>query len=100
MCTDEVNCPELECGIAFDYPAVQKILQLYHDEESLQKYDRYVLRRQLEEMEEFIWCAHECGAGQLNEGENENNIVFCYKCDRRTCFTHKIIWHEGLTCAE
>lgn len=100
MCTDEAHCPELECRIAFDYPAVQKILQLYHDEGSLEKYDRYVFQRQLEEMKEFIWCAHGCGMGQLNEGENENNIVHCCKCHRRTCFTHKTIWHEGLTCQQ
>lgn len=100
MYTDEANCPEDKCGIAFDYFAVEKILKLYHDKESMDKYDRYVAHRQVEQMDEFIWCAHGCGMGQLNDGGNANNLVRCHKCHRRTCFTHKTIWHEGQTCAQ
>jgi hypothetical protein len=49
-------------------------------------------------MDEFIWCAHGCGMGQLNEGQDENNIVQCVKCHNKTCFTHKAKWHAGMTC--
>lgn len=98
MCTDDVWCPEKNCMIRFKYRVVELILSNNKDEELLEKYERFVLGRQLERMDEFIWCAHSCGMGQLNEGGNGNNIVRCAKCYKKTCFTHKIKWHEGLTC--
>ncbi len=98
MCTDDVRCPELNCGINFTYETVQKILSNRKDRKLLEKYDRFVLHKQLEKMKEFIWCAHGCGVGQLNEGQDGNNIVSCIKCHKKTCFTHKTEWHEGLTC--
>jgi hypothetical protein len=98
MCTDDVRCPELNCSIVFKYEAVQTILSNNKDRKLLEKYDRFVLQRQLEKMNEFIWCAHGCGMGQLNEGQDGNNIVTCVKCHKKTCFTHKTEWHEGITC--
>jgi len=98
MCTDDAHCPELNCGIRFKYETVQKILSNNKDRKLLEKYDRFVLQRQLEKMDEFIWCAHGCGMGQLNEGQDENNIVQCVKCHKKTCFTHKAKWHAGMTC--
>ncbi len=98
MCTDDAHCPELNCNIKFNYETVQKILSNINDRKLLEKYDRFVLQRQLEKMDEFIWCAHGCGMGQLNEGQDENNIVQCVKCHKKTCFTHKAKWHAGMTC--
>ncbi|CAF1323857.1 unnamed protein product [Rotaria sp. Silwood1] len=100
MCTDDVHCPELNCRIDFKYSTVQKILSNNRDRGLLDKYERFVFHRQLEKMREFIWCAHECGMGQLNEGEHRNNIVTCVKCYKKTCFTHKTEWHQGLTCTQ
>ncbi|CAF0819388.1 unnamed protein product [Adineta steineri] len=98
MCTDDVRCPELNCGIGFKYRIVLTILSRNNDIQLVNKYERFVLHRQLESMPEFIWCAHGCGMGQLNEGGHDNNIVLCDKCHRKTCFTHKTKWHEGRTC--
>jgi hypothetical protein len=100
MCTDDVHCPELNCHVVFKYTTVRKILSNNKDSKLLEKYDRFVLQRQLEKMREFIWCAHGCGMGQLNEGQDSNNIVHCVECHRKTCFTHKAKWHEGVTCAQ
>lgn len=100
MCTDDVRCPELNCGITFDYMAVKDILSKHNDKKLKEKYDQFVLHRELERMPEFIWCAHGCSMGQLNEGGDGNNIVTCAKCCKKTCFTHKIKWHSGLTCAQ
>jgi hypothetical protein len=100
MCTDDVHCPELNCGITFTYETVQKILSHKMDQKLLEKYDLFVFHRQLEKMREFIWCAHGCGMGQLNDGGHRNNIVRCAKCYKKTCFTHKTKWHEGLTCEQ
>ncbi|CAF3828790.1 unnamed protein product [Rotaria sordida] len=52
-------------------------------------------------MTEFVWCAHECGSGQLHDLEGFSSPeVICIKCQLRTCFTHRTIWHTGITCAE
>jgi hypothetical protein len=100
MCTDNVHCPESNCEIIFTYKTVRKILSTNKDSKLLEKYDQFIFQRQLEKMEEFIWCAHGCGMGQLNDGGHENNIVTCAKCHKKTCFIHKTKWHEGLTCSE
>ncbi|CAF1081648.1 unnamed protein product [Rotaria magnacalcarata] len=100
MCTDDIRCPELNCEVTFRYQPVQKILSNNKDRKLQEKYDQFVLHRQLERMREFIWCAHGCGMGQLNEGGNRNNIVTCVKCYKKTCFVHKTEWHAGQTCAD
>jgi hypothetical protein len=99
--TDDIYCPELQCGIKLNYKTVRTILSLHADGKLVKRYDQYVFHRQLEQMDEFIWCSNPlCGFGQCNAGGRSNNIVTCYNCHQKTCFTHKIQWHEGLTCEE
>ncbi len=100
MCNDNVRCPEENCNVVFRRKMVKKILLASNDSKLLEKYDQFLLHQKLGEMKEFIWCAHGCGAGQLNEGRNGNNIVQCVGCHKKTCFKHKIKWHEGMTCKE
>jgi hypothetical protein len=98
MCTDDVRCPELDCAIILDYDAIKKILLDAKNTNLFERYDRFYLEHQLERMSEFIWCAHGCGSGQLADHGVENNIINCAKCHKKTCFTHRTKWHEGLTC--
>jgi hypothetical protein len=99
--TDDVFCPEPESGVRFDYSIVSKILTLHHDSKLGERYERYVLHREMEKMDEFVWCSNpQCNAGQLNEGGASNRIVTCYNCRQKSCFIHKVRWHEGLTCDE
>lgn len=99
--TDDISCPEQNCNVMFDYQTVRNILLLGGDPDLINRYDRYVFQRQLEQMEEFIWCANPtCHAGQLNQGGRSNNVVTCYNCHQKTCFQHKVQWHEGLSCEE
>jgi hypothetical protein len=80
---------------------VRNILSLAGDRKLLDRYDQYVTHQQLEKMDEFIWCANpQCNAGQLNAGGKSNNIVTCFACHQKTCFTHRAQWHEGRTCQE
>ena len=98
---DDIFCPEENCGTKFDYQSVKNILSLADDKQLLDRYDQYVLHRELEQMDEFIWCSNpSCGVGQLNEGGQSNPIVICYRCHQKTCFIHRIQWHEGMTCEE
>ena len=99
--TDDIPCPEQDCNVIFDYHTVRNILSLDGDPNLIDRYDRYVFHRQLEQMEEFIWCANpRCHAGQLNEGERSDVVVECFNCHQKTCFRHKVQWHEGMTCEE
>lgn len=39
-------------------------------------------------------------SGQIHENEGEEPMVTCIECGFRSCYTHRIPWHNGLTCAE
>ncbi|CAF0915707.1 unnamed protein product [Adineta ricciae] len=100
-CRDDVRCPEPDCDGQLDYNVVKYILSCGDDKKVFDRYDRFILHRQLEQMDEFIWCSNpDCGMGQLSDSGSENNIITCFNCHKRTCFTHRVPWHEGLTCAE
>jgi len=99
--TDDIYCPEPECHVKFDYNVVKHILSSNGDYKLVERYDRYILHRQLEQMNEFVWCSNSlCNVGQLNEGNGFNNIVTCFNCHQKTCFMHRVKWHEGLTCEQ
>lgn len=98
MCTDDVLCPELNCRVVLNYDAIKKILLDANDSNLFERYDRFFLEHQLQQTPEFIWCAHGCGSGQLVDQGVQNNIVTCAKCGKKSCFVHRIKWHEGLTC--
>ena len=98
---DDIFCPEFNCTSKLDYNTVKNILSLHGDNKLVERYDRYVFHRQLEQMDEFIWCSNvSCNVEQLNEGGAQNNIVTCFNCHQKTCFIHKVQWHEGLTCVQ
>lgn len=48
----------------------------------------------------FTFCLNvTCESGQQHTGP-EQPMMKCNDCGFKTCFIHKIPWHEGLTCAE
>lgn len=47
-----------------------------------------------------MWCTAGCGFGQVHDGGVEEPIITCLLCERRSCFHHKVAWHENLTCDE
>ena len=52
-------------------------------------------------MPNFTMClGPNCGSGQIHEGGNDQPIMTCTTCKFKTCFTHKMPWHEGLTCGQ
>ncbi|UJR34448.1 hypothetical protein I4U23_021855 [Adineta vaga] len=100
-CRDDVRCPELDCNIQLDYEIVKDILRRSADKRLFDRYERFIFHQQLEQMNDFIWCSNPaCGMGQLNDGGEGNNIVTCFYCHQKTCFIHKVKWHNGLTCPE
>lgn len=98
----EVTCPEPNCNGKFDYHAIREIiLFLGKDKALFAQYDQHVIRQHLEQMPDFIWCAHACGSGQLHDYTGSSNpVVTCLKCQQTTCFKHRIVWHTDMSCEQ
>jgi hypothetical protein len=41
-----------------------------------------------------------CGSGQIHADGHGQPIMTCTTCNFKTCFTHQVKWHSGMTCAE
>ncbi|EDO02656.1 hypothetical protein SS1G_05133 [Sclerotinia sclerotiorum 1980 UF-70] len=65
----------------------------------LPEYDRNVLLSCIRGDPNFTNClGPECGGGQIHEDSDDQPIMTCGACGFKTCFTHKMPWHTGLTC--
>ena len=86
-------------------------------------YDVLVLRRLLQSYDDFRWCKRaECGSGQIHAsggmhipyfelfphftlltsypffGLAAAPVMTCSECRFKSCFTHDVPWHDGVTC--
>jgi len=91
---NEIKCPE--CGEILQYDDVQR----FADAETKDRYQTLSFRSAISEADNFLWCTAGCGYGQVHDGGHEQPIVICMLCSRRSCFHHKVAWHENLTCGE
>jgi hypothetical protein len=96
----EVECPEPNCHGILDYQGIREILLFIGKNDVLfEQYDQHLIYRQLEQMPEFVWCAYACGSGQIYDlGGSANPAVTCVKCNRPTCFKHRVVWHTDMSC--
>ncbi|CAF4966328.1 unnamed protein product [Rotaria sp. Silwood1] len=78
------------------------LIDMGNNFELFERYDRQLTHKHLEQIQEFVWCAHNgCGSGQLHYIDiYKNPIVTCIKCKKQTCAYHRIKWHIGMTCQE
>jgi E3 ubiquitin-protein ligase RNF144 len=99
---EQVTCPEYNCNGTFNFDTIRHILLSTGENHIVfEQYDEHLIHRRLEQMTEFVWCAHECGSGQLHDLEGSSTQeVTCIKCRQRTCFTLRTVWHTGLSCAD
>ncbi|KIM24892.1 hypothetical protein M408DRAFT_43062, partial [Serendipita vermifera MAFF 305830] len=68
---------------------------------SIFRFDKSLLQDHLRTGKRYVRCiARGCPAGQEHTGKESNNIVTCYSCGTKQCFTHQTKWHEGFTCAQ
>ncbi|UJR12356.1 hypothetical protein I4U23_016533 [Adineta vaga] len=97
---EDITCPELNCHAILDYNGIRQILvNIGNNQTFFEQYDQHLINLQLSLMSDFIWCAYGCGSGQLYDiTGSENPAVTCLKCNRRTCFKHRVIWHTDMTC--
>ena len=92
---DRIGCPA--CERTWD----RKFIELHAKAESLEFYYSRELLRLLEEMPEFRACqSPTCHSGQLHASGSAEPIVTCNDCGFRSCYNHRMPWHEGMTCLE
>ncbi|UJR07689.1 hypothetical protein I4U23_011974 [Adineta vaga] len=94
----DIQCPE--CSAPLPHATIKQILVSKDDTTLYERFEKLNLDRSLEQHPEFLWCAHGCGSGQLNEGATMNTSVQCNNCQKLTCFKHRCPWHDGMTCEE
>ncbi|RVD89152.1 uncharacterized protein DFL_000171 [Arthrobotrys flagrans] len=95
----DLKCPELDCQAALDSAAVKR----YASETAYAKWEKFQLMKALEGDEEFRWCPGEnftCGHGQLHPERDSQPRIICSECDTHHCYTCRVIWHRGETCAQ
>ncbi|KAL5637159.1 hypothetical protein ACGC1H_000967 [Rhizoctonia solani] len=94
-----ITCPHPTCRQNMEYSDVirgTKTAKACQD-----RYESLLLRRTLEAEPNFVWCKNaNCNWGQVHESGANAPIVICQVCRSRSCFTHNVPWHTGLTCAQ
>jgi hypothetical protein len=67
----------------------------------LARYDQKSLLAAFRDIPNFTMCLGPgCDSGQIHETGDDQPIMTCTKCHFKTCFSHKMPWHSGQTCAE
>jgi len=85
----------VSCKKDFDFNDVQK----WASTEVFNRYDVLVLRRLLQSYDDFRWCKRaECGTGQIHASGAAAPVMTCSECRFKSCFTHDVPWHDGVTC--
>jgi hypothetical protein len=102
------------------YLLFQRTILLNHQFHFYPRYNSIALRQQLSEDPNFRWCLSvNCDHGQIHPRGGRYQfiaiknllinthcnldsvpIVQCSQCYKKSCFTHQLPWHEGLTCEE
>jgi len=102
----EIRCPHNECAALLTHADIQHFATSEHFE----RFDLLAMRRCLQQMPDFMWCAHpECGSGQETPGAGAGKAVpgglrgmwmRCSSCRHQTCLHHNCPLHEGQSCEE
>ncbi|KAH8834497.1 hypothetical protein DL96DRAFT_1580767 [Flagelloscypha sp. PMI_526] len=93
----EVNCLNHPCSEKLGYDEIKQ----WATPECFNRYNSVAIRQRLAEDPNFVWCLNvKCDHGQTHPLAHTSPIVQCSWCFKKSCFTHQLPWHEGLTCAQ
>nr|CAG8651008.1 1151_t:CDS:2 [Entrophospora candida] len=91
-----INCPTLNCRERI-FP--NDVKRFGSNNKLYKRLDNLMLRQSLNNSAEFRWCKSPgCGSGQIHEGGADVQIMKCHACGSKSCYTHDVPWHGGLTC--
>ncbi|KAH7322123.1 hypothetical protein B0J17DRAFT_684297 [Rhizoctonia solani] len=95
----EVLCPDIECRHEMDYEDL--VLYIQGDAVLLNHFKELVAQRRLEQHPNFVRCTNpHCNRGQIHQEGASSPLVTCHYCHAHFCFTHRVAWHNRLTCGE
>ncbi|CAJ0753914.1 21402_t:CDS:2 [Entrophospora sp. SA101] len=93
----QVRCPKSRCTTELTFDDVRRLAT----KELFERYDTLLLRNAIRKLPDFRWCkAPKCGSGQEHTTGDRLPIMTCSACSAKSCFTHDVPWHQGLTCAQ
>jgi IBR domain, a half RING-finger domain len=90
-----INCLGIECNAVLDQEDVKR----YASKDTFSRYENLVLRAVIANMDDFRWCAHGCGWGQIHANP-PYSILTCHGCKKKTCYRHQIALHENRPCIQ
>ena len=92
---DKVGCPQC------DRPWKRPFIKQHALRDSFAHFEGLELMHVVEAMPNYRPClGSDCTSGQVCELEDAAPIIKCQDCGHRSCFTHRVPWHTGMTCAE
>ncbi|CAB4381945.1 unnamed protein product [Rhizophagus irregularis] len=90
----EITCPTPGCNKSMDRNDVLNIAT----KEIFERYDELSYKHAIQKIPEFRWCQAFRGSGQVHEGKDP--LFICEGCGAKSCYVHKVIWHEDQTCEQ
>lgn len=95
------SCTCAQCGVVMPYAQLLPALSSYNRTRA----KSLVLQHTLQADEAWRWClAPNCDGGQLHapktRSQTRSLTVICNKCGAKSCYFHRVPWHNGLTCEE
>lgn len=92
--SDKILCPECPEKVS------DAEIKSYASPEVLERKGRRTFIMSLQHLPNFTFCLNPtCESGQIHKSADQP-MMTCTTCNFKTCFIHKLPWHEDLTCAE
>lgn len=92
---NDIHCPE--CNALLEYHDVERLA----DDETFARYERFSVQGVINDAPDLFECtAPECSYVQVHDSGSAQPIVICGLCHARSCFNHKVKWHDDLSCEE
>jgi len=93
----QVRCPKSRCTTELTYNDMKRLAT----KDLFDRYDTLLLRSAIRQLPDFRWCkAPKCGSGQEHTSGDDSPIITCEACGGKSCFTHDVPWHSGVTCED
>ncbi|KAL0212798.1 hypothetical protein RCL1_006424 [Eukaryota sp. TZLM3-RCL] len=92
-----IPCLQTGCGNTMAYANVQA----FAPDDLFQQYDKQLTKKAIESFPEFRYCsAPNCGWGAFFDDGSNNPVIRCKKCSSKTCYNHRVVFHDGFTCQQ